>query len=181
MAGYWRDETATTRALAPGGWLRTGDVGYLDADGRLWLRGRLKDVVRTGGENVHASDVEGAIAAHPGVVAAAVVGLPHPRLGEMVSALVVLQAGWRWGGGPGAASPDDAPTLTLESLREHCRAAGLPGFALPRAAIARAAPPLPTNAMGKVQKPDVRRALGEGRRRGSLSLLDRQLPPAPRL
>ncbi len=76
------------QALAPGGWLRTGDMGYLDAVGRLWLVGRRKDMIKSGGENVHAAEVEAVLCGYPGVAAAAVVGLPHARLGEMVRLLL---------------------------------------------------------------------------------------------
>jgi len=78
---------------APGAWLCTGDLGFLDAAGRLWLAGRLKDVVRSGGESVNAAEVERALRAHAGVADAAVVGLPHARLGEQVAALLVLRPG----------------------------------------------------------------------------------------
>lgn len=78
----------------PGAWLRTGDLGTIDASGRLWLAGRLKDVVRSGGESVNAAEVERVLVRHPAVAAAAVVGLPHARLGEQVAALLVLRPGF---------------------------------------------------------------------------------------
>ena len=81
-------------APPPGAWLRTGDLGTIDASGRLWLAGRLKDVVRSGGENVNAAEVERVLTRHPAVAAAAVVGLPHARLGEQVGALLVLRPGF---------------------------------------------------------------------------------------
>jgi acyl-activating enzyme 14 len=84
MLGYWGEPEATARALLPGGWLRTGDLGSFDSAGRLWLLGRLKDVVRSGSENVSAAAVERMLLRLPGVVAAAVVGVPHERLGEEV-------------------------------------------------------------------------------------------------
>ena len=74
------------QALAPCGWLRTGDLGRLDACGRLWLLGRGMDMIKSGGENVHASEVERVLAAHPAVAAVAVLGLPDERLGELVRA-----------------------------------------------------------------------------------------------
>ncbi|PNH10278.1 2-succinylbenzoate--CoA ligase, chloroplastic/peroxisomal [Tetrabaena socialis] len=98
MAGYWRDAAATTQALRPGGWLRTGDLGYLAADGGLWLMGRAKDMIKSGGENVFAPQVETALGTHPAVAAVAVVGLPDERLGEQVAALVVLRDGWGFAG-----------------------------------------------------------------------------------
>jgi acyl-CoA synthetase (AMP-forming)/AMP-acid ligase II len=76
--------TPLTQAVLPCGWLRTGDLGWLDAAGRLWLLGRAKDMVKSGGENVHAREVEAMLEGHPAVAAAAVVGLPHTRLGETV-------------------------------------------------------------------------------------------------
>ena len=84
MLGYWRDAAETQQALLSSGWLRTGDLGWLDALGRLWLLGRAKDMIKSGGENVFAAEVEAALEAHPAVAGAAVVGIPHPRLGEMV-------------------------------------------------------------------------------------------------
>ena len=75
---------ASGQAVCPEGWLRTGDLGFLAPDGSLWLLGRAKDMVKSGGENVFAAEVEAVLASHPGVAAAAVVGLPHERLGEQV-------------------------------------------------------------------------------------------------
>jgi acyl-CoA synthetase (AMP-forming)/AMP-acid ligase II len=98
MKGYWADEAATAAVLSPDGWLRTGDVGRRDKDNKFWLVGRLKDVIRSGGENVSASEVERVLIRHPSVVAAAVVGLPHPRFGEQVAACVVLREGTSWSG-----------------------------------------------------------------------------------
>jgi acyl-activating enzyme 14 len=72
------------QAITPCGWLRTGDLGRLDGCGRLWLLGRKKDMIKSGGENVHASEVERVLALHPAVADVAVVGLPNERLGEMV-------------------------------------------------------------------------------------------------
>jgi o-succinylbenzoate---CoA ligase len=98
MTRYWGDDDATARALSPDGWLRTGDLGRTDAAGNLWLTGRLKDVIRSGGENVSAPDVERILVRHAGVAEVAVVGLPHPRLGEEVAVLVVLRPGVTWAG-----------------------------------------------------------------------------------
>ncbi len=94
---YWNDPDASTKALLLGGWLRTGDLGALDTGGALWLLGRLKDVVRSGSENVHATTVERALLQIPGVAGAAVVGLPHDRLGEQVCCLHCSGAGPKCG------------------------------------------------------------------------------------
>ncbi len=87
MLGYWDDPAASGRAFLPGGWLKTGDLGAFDAGGALWLLGRLKDVVRSGSENVNAAAVERVLLQLAGVAGAAVVGLPHDRLGEQVCLL----------------------------------------------------------------------------------------------
>jgi fatty-acyl-CoA synthase len=108
MIGYYRDEDATAAALDADGWLRTGDVGFLNERGCLRVTGRVKEMIIRGGENISAAEIENCLAEHPAVVESAVVGLPDDRLGEVVAAVVKT-----------AGSPD--PGL-LESLREHCSA-----------------------------------------------------------
>jgi long-chain acyl-CoA synthetase len=93
MRGYLDDEGATAAAIDGDGWLRTGDVGRLDEDGRLWVVDRTKDLVIRGGNNVYPSEVEAALAAHPAVADVAVVGRPDDYFGEEVVAIVVLRAG----------------------------------------------------------------------------------------
>jgi long-chain acyl-CoA synthetase len=90
MAGYWRDPEATARAIRDG-WLATGDVGRLDADGFLTLLDRSKDLVVSGGSNVYPREVEEALLTHPAVAEAAVIGRPHPEWGEVVVAYVVAR------------------------------------------------------------------------------------------
>ncbi len=111
-----------------------------------------------------APQVEAVLVGHPAVAAAAVVGLPHERLGEQVSALVALRPGWRFEGpvvGGASCSASAAPQSTsLADLQAHCRSQGLAGFRLPRfAAALPAGSQLPLNASGKVAKPAVREAL----------------------
>jgi acyl-CoA synthetase (AMP-forming)/AMP-acid ligase II len=89
---YYKDPEATARMWA-GGWLHTGDLGYVDADGYLYIAGRKKEMIVRGGMNVYADDVEAVLQAHPSVVEAAVVGIPHDVLGEDVAAHVVLRPG----------------------------------------------------------------------------------------
>jgi acyl-CoA synthetase (AMP-forming)/AMP-acid ligase II len=89
---YYKDPEATARMWA-GGWLHTGDLGYLDADGYLYIAGRKKEMIVRGGMNVYADDVEAVLQAHPSVLEAAVVGVPHEVLGEDVAAHVVLRPG----------------------------------------------------------------------------------------
>jgi len=88
MKGYWNREQATTETLA-GGWLRTGDAGYRDAEGFFYIHDRIKDMVVTGGENVYPAEVENAIFGCPGVADVAVIGVPDAKWGEAVKAVVV--------------------------------------------------------------------------------------------
>jgi acyl-CoA synthetase (AMP-forming)/AMP-acid ligase II len=81
--GYWQDPQATAEALAGDGWFLTGDLGYLDADGYLFIVDRKKEIIIRGGENIACIEVEQAIYAHPGVAEASVFGLPDERLGEV--------------------------------------------------------------------------------------------------
>jgi fatty-acyl-CoA synthase len=93
MRGYYKNPEATAKAFTPDGWLRTGDLGVLTADGRLRMVGRTKDVFRVGGENVAPAEVEEVLLAHPAVATAQVVGVPDARLGEVGAAFVTLKGG----------------------------------------------------------------------------------------
>jgi acyl-CoA synthetase (AMP-forming)/AMP-acid ligase II len=92
VPGYWRDPEASRRAMGDG-WLRTGDLGHIDADGFLYLKDRSKDLVISGGMNIYPREVEEALLAHPGVREVAVLGLPDPEWGERVVACVVAEPG----------------------------------------------------------------------------------------
>ena len=98
MQGYWREAAATAGAIRDG-WLHTGDVGRRDAAGFLFLTGRVKDIIISGGENVSPAEVEAVLRAHPDVVDVAVIGTPHPRWGEQVTAVVVCRPGAAVDGG----------------------------------------------------------------------------------
>ena len=137
---YYRDPEATA-ATWKGGWLHSGDLGRLDEDGYLYIVGRKKDVIIRGGNNIHATDVESVLQEHPDVVEAAVVGIPHPVLGEDVAAVVVL-------------APECS--TTVDDVREHC-AQRLADYKVPRR-IERA-DALPKNATGKVLKAELRKQL----------------------
>ena len=93
MSGYWNDPDATAQVISPEGWLSTGDVGCLDEDGYLFLVDRKKEIVIRGGYNVYPGEVERILYAHPDVLEAAVLGVPHDTLGEEVAAVVVLRPG----------------------------------------------------------------------------------------
>jgi acyl-CoA synthetase (AMP-forming)/AMP-acid ligase II len=89
MLGYWDKPEETARTIVAGGWLRTGDAGYLDGDGYLFLHDRIKDMVVSGGENIYPTEVENVLLAMTGVADAAVIGVPDERWGETVKAIVV--------------------------------------------------------------------------------------------
>ncbi len=93
IRGYWRDEAATAAAFAADGFLRTGDIGYLDEDGYLFIVDRKKDIIIRGGENISAQEVEAAIYAHPAVSEAAVFAVPDDRLGEVPAAVIYSEQG----------------------------------------------------------------------------------------
>ena len=134
-------------ALAADGWLHSGDRGRLDADGYLWVDGRIKDTIVTGGENVAAAEVEEALVAHPAVADAAVVGRPDPEWGEVVTAFVVIADG---GGDLAAgAGPTDAAAPTDAALIAHCRER-LAGYKVPRAILR--VDSLPRTPSGKLLK-----------------------------
>jgi acyl-CoA synthetase (AMP-forming)/AMP-acid ligase II len=134
MLGYLDDPAATADAFDPGGRLRTGDIGHLDADGYLTITDRLKDMFTVGGFNVYPAEVEQVLARHDGVAEAAVVGVADRRLGEVPKAYVVAR--------PGAApAPEDLVAFCRERLA---------GFKVPRSV--EFLPELPRNAGGKVLK-----------------------------
>jgi long-chain acyl-CoA synthetase len=89
MAGYWHKPEETEAVLTEDGWFRTGDAGWMDAEGYLFLHDRIKDMIVTGAENVYPAEVENVLAAHPSIVDAAVIGVPDDRWGEAVKAVVV--------------------------------------------------------------------------------------------
>ncbi len=135
MSGYWGEPSATVDVE---GWVATGDLGRLDAEGYLYVVGRSKDVIIRGGENIASVHVEQALLTHPDVIEAAVVALPHPDLGEEVGAALLLRPG---------ADPD------IAGLRFHA-AQSLARFAVPtRWWIRRAS--LPTNATGKILRREI--------------------------
>ena len=150
--GFFADEERTRATFDPAGWVRSGDMGELDADGYLSIVGRKKEIIIRGGLNIAPREIEDLLAAFPEVVRAAVVGLPDARLGERMCACVVLRP--------------DAPKLTLEAVVARLKASGLATFKLPERLEVLSE--LPTTASGKVQKHQiVRNLVGEGAARGA--------------
>lgn len=138
MLGYWEQPEATAQALKQG-WLHTGDIGRFDEAGYLYIVDRKKDMIISGGENIASREVEEVLRRHPAVDDCAVIGLPDPVWGQVVSAVVRL-----------------ATALPDESLEKHCRQY-LAGYKTPRRWIRRDA--LPVNAGGKIDKALLRRTL----------------------
>jgi acyl-CoA synthetase (AMP-forming)/AMP-acid ligase II len=93
MAGYWGKPEATAETITPEGWLRSGDIGRVDADGFVYIEDRLKDMIISGGENIYSSEVEQVVAEYPAVAEVAVIGIPDDKWGEAVLALVTVVPG----------------------------------------------------------------------------------------
>lgn len=151
MEGYWGRPDLTAKALRPDGWLRTGDLGRLDEEtGRLVVVGRVKDIIKTGGENVHASEVEGVLLRHDWVAEAAVYGVSDERLGEKVAASVVLKDAAQ--DPAGAITCDRAKTVLDKFCGLH-----LSHYKRPRRIDV--VPALPRNSAGKVLRHRLRASL----------------------
>lgn len=148
MAGYWNKEKQTAAVLDADGWYQTGDLGYVDPDGYLFLVDRSKDMIVSGGENVYCTEVEDAIYNHPAVLEATVFGIPDDRWGEAVHAVVVPRAG---------VEIDEA------TLIAHCRSR-IAGYKVPKS-ISFQDEPLPKSGPGKVLKRNLRAPFWEGRER----------------
>jgi long-chain acyl-CoA synthetase len=148
MLGYWGMEQASAETLRHG-WLHTGDLGYMDEDGFVFIVDRAKDMIISGGENIFSVEVEGAIYSHPSVQECAIVGIPHDEWGEMVHAIVVLKEGHG---------------LNEGELLAHCRAL-IAGYKLPRSIEFRSEP-LPVSGAGKILKNELRQPFWENKNRG---------------
>ncbi len=147
MKGYWNMPEETDKAITHDGWFKSGDIGYLDADGYLYIHDRLKDMIVSGGENVYPAEVENVLMSHPAIADVAVIGVPHERWGETAKAVVVLKPGVK-------ASEQEI----IEFAREH-----LARFKCPTSVDWVEA--LPRNPSGKILKKDLRAPYWEGRSR----------------
>src|SRR5262249_40627059 len=175
MGGYWRDPELTKTVVDADGWLHTGDLGALDADGNLTIVGRVKEMYIRGGYNVYPGEVESALTGHPWIARTAVVGVPDPVLGEIGVAYVVLRA-------EATVDPDDLDAI-LAGVRAWCTARIADYKAPDRVVVV---DELPVTAVGKLDKPvlaarwtetsaderSIRRAGGGWRHEGA------PLPPA---
>jgi long-chain acyl-CoA synthetase len=156
MSGYWPLDGPAP--VDEDGWLRTGDVGYLDGDGFLYVTDRVRDIVIRGGENISASHVEFTLCEHPEIAAAVVVGLPHADLGEEVAAVLVARSP-----GPRTDEPVGAQVDELIKSVRAFAAARLAHFEVPSRWWVRPGP-LPENATGKIDKKVLRAQWPEGER-----------------
>lgn len=142
MAGYWNLPEETARTLASDGWLKTGDAGYLDEDGYLYVRGRRKEMIISGGENIYPAEVEQAIVSHEDIEEVAVIGISDTHWGEAVTAIVVARDG---------ALPEE------QAIRAWVRER-IAGYKVPKRVIFTDV--LPLNSTGKIDKLDLIRRYG---------------------
>ena len=143
MTGYWKDEQKTGQVMTSDGWLRTGDMGWMDEEGYIYLSGRADDMIIRGGENISPEEVEEVLHSHPKIEEAAVIGVPDPEWGQEPRAVVVLKKGEK---------------VASEEIIEHCRSK-LAGFKRPRSVVFIEA--LPRGAMGKVLRKKLREQYGQ--------------------
>jgi len=147
MRGYWRQPEATAAAIDADGWFRSGDAGYLDADGYLYIHDRVKDMIVSGGENIYPAEIENVLMANPDIADAAVIGVPDDRWGETVKAVVVR-------------APDR--DVAEADILAWCRTR-LAGYKCPTSIDW--ADVLPRNPSGKILKKDLRAPYWAGRER----------------
>ena len=147
MKGYWKMAEATEEAFLPGGWFRTGDAGYLDDDGYVYIHDRVKDMVVSGGENIYPAEVENALMGHLAIADVGVIGVPDNHWGEVVKAVVVKAGG---------------AEVTEQEIIEFARGR-LAHFKCPRSVDFAAE--LPRNPSGKILKKDLRAPYWAGRER----------------
>jgi acyl-CoA synthetase (AMP-forming)/AMP-acid ligase II len=147
MNGYWNLAEATAATMDAAGWVRSGDAGFVDSDGYVYVQDRIKDMIVSGGENVYPAEVESAIYGHPAVAEVAVIGVPDSKWGEAVKAIVVLKPG---------GEPDADSILAFARSR-------IGSFKVPKSVDF--VPELPKNATGKVLKRELRKPYWENRDR----------------
>lgn len=147
MLGYWNKPDVTAKTIIDG-WVMTGDAGYMDADGFVFLMDRVKDMIVSGGENVYSAEVENALSRHPAVATSAVIGIPSDQWGESVHAIVILH-------------PD--VSVSAEELQEHCHEL-IAGYKCPRSIDFRTEP-FPLSGANKVLKTELRKPFWTGQAR----------------
>ncbi len=147
MVGYWKLPEATASTLSADNWLRTGDAGYMDADGYIYVHDRIKDMIISGAENIYPAEVENAIFGHPAVAEVAVIGVPDDKWGEAVKAVVVRKP---------------STEVTAEEIIAHARTR-IAGYKVPKSVDF--IPALPRNGTGKILRRELREPFWVGRTR----------------
>jgi long-chain acyl-CoA synthetase len=143
MKGYWNRPDETAKVLTPDGWLRTGDMGFMDSRGYFKITDRKKDMIIVSGFKVFPNEIEDVVMMHPGVLEAAAIGVNDPKSGELVKVVVVRKD----------------PDLTEQALLEHCKK-NLTGYKVPKVIEFRTEP-LPKTNIGKILRRELRRELNE--------------------
>jgi long-chain acyl-CoA synthetase len=147
MTGYWNLPEQTAVALKDG-WYHTGDAGYIDADGFLFLEGRVKDMIVSGGENIYPIEIENVLSSHPAVHQCAVIGVPHETWGEAVHAVILLDD-----------AVSEAPTE--RELITYCRER-IATYKCP-VSVSFRSEPMPLSPINKILKTELRKPFWEGR------------------
>ena len=143
MTGYWGDEEKTKQVMTEDGWLRTGDQGWMDEEGYIYLAGRADDMIIRGGENISPEEVEDVICRYPKIEEAACIGVPDPEWGQEPRVLVVLKKG---------------ESATPEEIMDFCKDR-LAGFKRPKSVLF--VDYLPRNQMGKLLRKELREKYGQ--------------------
>jgi fatty-acyl-CoA synthase/long-chain acyl-CoA synthetase len=156
MQGYYNRPDESKACVDAGGWIHTGDLGWIDGGGHLHFVGRLKDMIKPGGENVAAEEVEAVLLANPAVNQVAVIGIPDPRLGEVPMAFVECRR---------------ESSVTAEELIEYCKEA-LAGFKVPKEIVFVLASEWPMTSSGKIKKQELRERHAEAGKRPPAGPLD---------
>ncbi|MEX0284370.1 MAG: long-chain-fatty-acid--CoA ligase [Paracoccaceae bacterium] len=147
MLGYWNKPEVTADTIKDG-WVYTGDAGYMDQDGFIFLMDRLKDMIVSGGENVYSTEVENALSQHPAVATSAVIGVPDDKWGERVHAIIILKPGME---------------ASEQELKDHCHTL-IAGYKCPRS-ISFREEPFPLSGANKVLKTELRKPFWDGQAR----------------
>ncbi|KAK9088147.1 hypothetical protein Scep_027229 [Stephania cephalantha] len=157
MLKYWNQIPEATSDPGHGDWLDTGDIGWIDDMGNLWLIGRYKDRIKSGGENVYPEEVEAHLSQHPGISGVVVVGVADARLSEMVVACVQLRENWLWFD-QNADCSFERKDLCISSkiLQDYCKERNLTGFKIPKMFIPWGKP-FPLTSSGKLRREDIRK------------------------
>lgn len=154
MIGYYGSKNNIIFDSIENGWLDTGDVGWIDGNGNLWLVGRKKDRIKSGGENIYPEEVETLLSQHPGVLKAVVIGIPNSRLGEMAVACIIIRDSCKWFD-INSSNATEVNDLSTEVLQKYCQQQKLSRFKIPKIFIPWKKQ-LPLTTTGKLKRDDLK-------------------------